>query len=638
MSESYIPLYRKYRPQKFDELIGQEIVVKTLSNAINLNKVAHAYLFTGSRGTGKTSTARILAKSLNCIEGPTVNPCGKCPSCVDTANSNSADVIEIDAASNGNVEDARNLIDKVRFMPMAGKYKVYIIDEVHMLSTAAFNTLLKTLEEPPKNLVFILATTESHKVLTTIISRCQRFDFKRVNQELIFVALKNIANKESIKINDKAVSVISRRCNGGMRDALGMLDQISVLSSLGDEITESDIISLLGSMPEDILYNMAESIANKDPGTVLKLINQISLTNEPVRIVRELTSYFRDLLFVKVSDNPASIKDLVNLSESILPSVKAQSEKFETNEIVQIAEKLAECERTLKFSSQQLLLLETELAGICYREDILIIKEFESRIAKLEEALYSGNMPVKTPVKIPPAVPKETPRPEPVAVAATNPIKQEIKEEPVSPVTKRVADENPVAIQPEVTPQEEPKKEAAAVSSSNLADNWKMILDNLDDAVKPLFSGFAKPVEVGPEKIIITIKNANWLKKIKEDKEKNLKIIKAAEKVFGVMPELVVRAPSFEDSSVQKKNDKSFGEIKEAKSVPEKAQQITSSIIDEVPKIREPQVIIDENPLSDTEKEIAEELDNITPEIKPVNLSEQAKLVTDLFNGKVIES
>ena len=192
MSSSYIPLYRKYRPQKFKDIVGQESIVNTLSNAIELNKVAHAYLLTGPRGTGKTSTARIFAKSLNCQKGPTLEPCGECPSCLDIVGSNAIDVIEIDAASNRKVEDARNLLEKVQFVPVAGKYKIYIIDEVHMLTTEAFNTLLKTLEEPPPNLVFILATTEAHKVLNTIISRCQRFDFRRIKQDLIVNKLKDI--------------------------------------------------------------------------------------------------------------------------------------------------------------------------------------------------------------------------------------------------------------------------------------------------------------------------------------------------------------------------------------------------------------------------------------------------------------
>ena len=658
MAESYIPLYRKYRPQKFSDLVGQETVVKTLSNAINFDKVAHAYLFTGSRGTGKTSTARILAKSLNCVEGPTIDPCGKCPSCIDIANSNSIDVIEIDAASNRNVEDARNLIDKVHFMPVAGKYKVYIIDEVHMLTPAAFNTLLKTLEEPPKNLVFILATTESHKVLTTIISRCQRFDFKRVNQDLISLKLKEIAKKENIKINDKAVSVISRRCHGGMRDALGLLDQTSVLSSLQDEITENDIISLMGSMPEDTLFKIAGCLADKDTGVLINLINEISITNEPVQVIRELINYFRNALFVKTSSDLEQIKDLVDISENILPALKEQVSKFETNEIVQIIEKLSNCERTLKSSSQQLLWLEVGLIGICHRHDIQVIKELESRISMLEDTLSSGSMPA---VKL---IPRQTqsvfeyktpevPKAGPVKVAVV-PIEQTNCHSELAAKQGELESRSfmPLPGVSESIPQSEPTFEAeqmlkqvqhdniekveepvipAIVPSVNLADNWKILLENLESVpAKSFFSGLSKPIEINSQKIVITFKGENFVKQAK-DTGKIAPLEKAAEKMFGVMPRIIVRTPLPEDALAQKKNE----ELKPAA----KTQQISTPLLEEIPKLQKvSQIVIDEKPVSEADKEMAEELEEVKVDIKPVNLSEQAKLVLDLFNGKVIDS
>ena len=663
MATSYIPLYRKYRPQKFSDLIGQETVVKTLSNAINFDKVAHAYLLTGSRGTGKTSTARILAKSLNCIEGPTVDPCGKCPSCIDIANSNSIDVIEIDAASNRNVEDARNLIDKVHFMPVAGKYKVYIIDEVHMLTPAAFNTLLKTLEEPPKNLVFILATTESHKILTTIISRCQRFDFKRVNQDLISLKLKEIAQKENIKINDKAVSIISRRCHGGMRDALGLLDQTSVLSSVKDEITENDIISLMGSMSEDTLFKMADCLANRNTGGLVSLIDEISTVNEPVQIVREMINYFRNLLFVKTSDSLENIKDLIDLSENILPNLKEQSSKFETNEIVQIIEKLSSCERTLKSSSQQLLWLEVGLIGICHRHDIQIIKDLESRILRLEKSLSSGNMPavklvnIQPQTIIKPKIPK-APIAEPIeqsletVVTMTNPVKPELKESIVTSMISETILESSEKIIEEATSTSEPTEESPdeiteeieaadssiIVPSINLSDSWKTLLENLESVpARSFFAGLSKPVEINSQKIVITFKSENFVKQAR-DTGKIAPLEKAAEKLFGVMPRIIVRTPFPEDAVAQKKNE----ELKPAtitSSTAPKTQQISTSLIEETSKPQKSsQFAIDDKPLSDAEKEIAEELEEVKADIKPMNLSEQAKLVLDLFNGKVIDN
>jgi len=658
LATSYIPLYRKYRPQKFSDLVGQETVVKTLSNAINFDKVAHAYLFTGSRGTGKTSTARILAKSLNCIEGPTVNPCGKCPSCIDIANSNSIDVIEIDAASNRSVENARNLIDKVQFMPVAGKYKVYIIDEVHMLTDQAFNTLLKTLEEPPKNLVFILATTESHKVLTTIISRCQRFDFKRVNQDLISLKLKEIAEKEDIKINDKAVSVISRRCHGGMRDALGLLDQTSVLSSRQEEITEADIISLTGSMPEDTLFKIAACLADKDTGRLITLIDEISVTNEPVQVIRELINYFRNSLFVKTSDDLEQIKALVDVSENILPALKEQVRNFETNEIVQIIEKLSACERTLKSSSQQLLWLEVGLIGICHRNDIQVIKELESRILKLEEALSTGNMPAIKHTNVQPQLKHvEIPKTEPIkqAVAVVSePINQNVilsearnqlnieKEGRNLPNSESLPEAQIGQIPNQVQNDNilEKEEKLSAMPAANLSDSWKILLDNLESVpAKSFFSGLSKPVEINAQKIVITFKGENFVKQAR-DTGKIAPLEKAAEKMFGSMPQIIVRTPLPEDLSAQKKNEELTPDVIAPEIKIQKTQQISTPLLDEVsnfPK-RGSQVVIDEKPVSDVEKEINEEIEEIKSDIKPVNLSEQAKLVLDLFNGKVIYS
>jgi len=623
LAESYLPLYRKYRPQRFSDLVGQDTVVKTLSNAIELDKVAHAYLFTGSRGTGKTSTARILAKSLNCVEGPTVNPCGKCPSCIDIANSNSIDVIEIDAASNGSVEAARNLIDKVQFMPVAGKYKIYIIDEVHMLSNQAFNTLLKTLEEPPKNLVFILATTESHKVLTTIISRCQRFDFRRVNQETVCQRLKEIAEKENIKINDKAVSLIARKCNGGMRDALGLLDQASVLSTIQEEITDSDIINLMGSMPEDILFKIADAVAKKDTSSLISLIDGISNTNEPVQVVRELINYFRNCLFIKTADDFQKIKDIISVSETIIPDIKSQTEQFETIELVQIIEKLTECERNLKFSSQQLLWLEVGLVGICHRHDIQVIKDLEERLSRLENSFSSGapviSKPVpapKQPVKV--EIPKEEPQKPVVDV-----IPAKIEEEKPEPKPQSVAEKQEIASEQET-----------AENSDNLNENWKKLLENLDSLpAKSFFSNLSTPVEINSEKITLVFKNESFVKQSKET-GKIPPLEKAAEKLFGKTPKLTIRTALPGDDLSQKKNL----EI-DSPSPAAKPQQISTPLSEELKPLpkRGSEVVIDETPSSEDEIELVEELKEISTEIQAVNLSEQAKLVRDLFCGKVID-
>ena len=231
MEQNYLPLFRKYRPQSFENVVGQESLVKALSNAIELNRIANAYLFCGPRGTGKTSTARILAKSLNCEHGPTLTPCQKCASCVDITNTSGLDVIEIDAASNRGIQDAKDLIAQVQYAPINGKYKIFIIDEVHMLSNDAFNALLKTFEEPPKNVIFILATTEPHKVLETIVSRCQRFDLRRITTDDIVKRLKEISELENIKISNDALFTIAKNVSGVLRYSLALLDQVSILGT-----------------------------------------------------------------------------------------------------------------------------------------------------------------------------------------------------------------------------------------------------------------------------------------------------------------------------------------------------------------------------------------------------------------------
>ena len=298
MSGNYIPLYRKYRPQTLDTLVGQEHIKKTLTSAIELGKISHAYLFTGPRGTGKTSTARILAKSLNCKNGPTTKPCGECESCRDITNSIPIDVIEIDAASNRKVEDAQNLLEKIQYAPVNGKYKIYIIDEVHMLSNTAFNALLKTLEEPPENVIFILATTEVHKVLDTIKSRCQRFDFRRITTDDIVKHLRYISDEEKINITDDALLAIAKNSAGGMRDSISLLDQLSILG-ITKQIDIDDVNSILGRISFEVLNKIANSIINSSSSEAIEILNEVyNSGNEPLQILTNLSEYFKNLFSI----------------------------------------------------------------------------------------------------------------------------------------------------------------------------------------------------------------------------------------------------------------------------------------------------------------------------------------------------
>ena len=593
---TYIPLYRKYRPQTFADLIGQESVVKTLSNAVNFGRISHAYLFTGPRGTGKTSSARILAKSINCVEGPTVSPCGKCPSCIDITYSSSVDVIEIDSASNRKVEDARNLLEKVHFVPVSGKYKVYIIDEVHMLTTEAFNTLLKTLEEPPKNLVFILATTESHKVLNTIISRCQRFDFKRVGQELIIEKLKDIAHKENIKINETALSLIARKAYGGMRDALGLLDQASVLANQEIEITENEVLSLFGSLSEEILHELAQNLAEKDTLKLLEIADRAVQSCDPVNVIRELVNYFRSLLIIKTSRDLQAVRELIDFSDNIIENIIVQSQHFETDEVVQIIEKLCEYERTIKTTHQQQLWLEISLLSICHRQDMQVIKDLQTRIERLE----AGGVPAKVPQII--------------ASEAKQPI--------IPPTTRDI---------PSPQPEQSEASHSTDSSVAALPQNDNLDMENVDAAWSKLLSCFKKedspskafykifkPVQINAEKIIITCANEKWIDKAKS--EKLIPLQDAAKMLFGNLPPIVIRTPMPGDETEEKK-----------------------TLHEDKPRIESPkpkqaaQIAIDVEEREIIETEIVQELEVLNKNIAPVNVSDQAKMVLDIFSGKVIE-
>ncbi|HOE91468.1 MAG TPA: DNA polymerase III subunit gamma/tau, partial [Candidatus Cloacimonadota bacterium] len=292
---SYIVLARKYRPQNFTEVYAQDHIVQIIKNAIESERIGQAYLFTGSRGVGKTSLARIFAKSLNCIHGPTISPCGICTNCVEITQGNSADVIEIDGASNTSVDDIRDLQKELMYSTNNSKFKIFIIDEVHMLSKNAFNALLKTLEEPPKNVLFIFATTEPHKILPTIISRCQRFDFKRIPVEAIVARLKEICKIEQISIDEEALFVIAKKADGGMRDALSLMDQ--VISYGNKHTTSENVRTIFGMVDNDIFHNMMKAIANHNPAEMIKLLAIVTDKGLDINeFINSYLDYLRNML------------------------------------------------------------------------------------------------------------------------------------------------------------------------------------------------------------------------------------------------------------------------------------------------------------------------------------------------------
>ncbi len=352
---SYKSLYRKYRPMRFEDVCGQQFIVKTLSNAIKNNKIGHAYLFCGTRGTGKTTIAKIFAKLVNCLNPLDNVPCGECEICLNENTDEIPDIIEIDAASNNGVDEIRELKNKIKLMPVMCKYKVYIIDEVHMLSTGAFNALLKTLEEPPEHVIFILATTEPQKLPITIISRCQRFDFKKINVLDISKRLKYISQKEGIDIDDEAIEEIAKLSEGAMRDAIGLLDQIS--SFADSKITVEDIYTIRGSVSNRVLIELIEKYIDNDASSILSIVDDIYLSGKDFyRLSEDILVFYRNMLISKVA--PSYFEDkALQLKDDIM----RLSSKIEVKRIERMIKKLEELLRNIKSSDYPRILFETTI-------------------------------------------------------------------------------------------------------------------------------------------------------------------------------------------------------------------------------------------------------------------------------------
>ncbi|MEH2465463.1 DNA polymerase III subunit gamma/tau [Nostoc sp.] len=358
---SYEPLHHKYRPKSFAELVGQEAIATTLTNAISTSKIAPAYLFTGPRGTGKTSSARILAKSLNCLKSdkPTAEPCGVCEVCQGITKGYALDIIEIDAASNTGVDNIRELIEKAQFAPVQCRYKVYVIDECHMLSTQAFNALLKTLEEPPRHVVFVLATTDPQRVLPTIISRCQRFDFRRIQLEAMVKHLSAIASKENIHISADAVTLVAQLAQGGLRDAESLLDQLGLLAG---EVTPDRVWDLVGTVSEQDLLGLLNAIAQDKPEAVLDCTHKIlDRGREPLTLLQNLAAFYRDLLIARTAPNR---HDLVACTQQTWTVLVEFAQYFDMSAILAGQQHLREAEVQIKNTTQPRLWLEVTLLGL----------------------------------------------------------------------------------------------------------------------------------------------------------------------------------------------------------------------------------------------------------------------------------
>ena len=612
MNEGYLPLYRKYRPQKLEDIVGQTHIKTALTNAINLNKISHAYLFTGPRGTGKTSTARILAKSLNCINGPTVTPCEKCESCISITNTVPIDVIEIDAASNRSVEDAHNILEKVQYAPVNGKYKIYIIDEVHMLTTQAFNALLKTLEEPPKNVIFILATTESHKVLDTIKSRCQRFDFKRITTNDIIEHLKKISNKENISITDGALATIAKSSAGGMRDSLALLDQVSTIGT-SKEITEDDINNLLGRLSFDTLKELAEHITHSDSASAIQVLEKIyNDGNEPIQILTNLMMFFKNLLITKTCDFETSI-EITGLTDAQIKSLDEMKNSLETHQILFLINKTAEYIKDLKTTTNQQMWLEVSLIDLANLADNTKLADLQRRIENLESARPTTVQRVIT------TRPQQQERP--VITHSEPKIEHQPVQHNVEPVqiqhTQPVQQHKPV--EQDIQDSVEEITNAQPSGTSNLKALWTQILGAIPNQADRALLSLANPIKIENDGIVLAIKSTTLIEKANSPERKQ-SLISAADSILGTTNiSILIRQPLPDDKKIEK---------------------VKVSAIKK--PITPPKTLVeDEHEVSEQEVETAKEE---TEANKPQNRdetdfsrSDQSNMVKQLFDGKYLE-
>lgn len=510
MSENYLPLFRKYRPQKFSDLVGQENLVKALTNAIELKRIANAYLFCGPRGTGKTSSARILAKSLNCVEGPTVEPCQKCASCESITNATGVDVIEIDAATNRGVEGAEDLIEQVHYAPVSGKYKIFIIDEVHMLTAAAFNALLKTFEEPPENVIFILATTEPHKVIETIVSRCQRFDFRRITVDDIVKRLKEISELENINIDEEALFTIAKNVSGGMRDSLALLDQVSILGAK-EKITKETIEELLGKVTFDKLINLLDLIVSQDIEAAISLVGQIyEKGSEPRNLCENFLEFLRNVLIVINSKEPKDAIKFTTLNTSDIEVILGKN--YDSSLCSKILDIAIEYYKEIKTAQNPYLWVE-----------LMIIKSAKANSQltyapqKTQQKAQEVNVQIEKPkVQEPKVEPKVQVQAEQIQKEPVREEIQEIKEEPEEQ-EQRIETPNPINTQ----------------SAGDEITIWSNIVNSIESVpAKFFYSGMGKLIEISENKIVLGFINQNVIAQAKSDL-KHKALIEGEKKAFG---------------------------------------------------------------------------------------------------------
>ena len=495
MSSNYQPLHHKYRPQRFDQLVGQEAITATLGKALTSNRIAPAYLFSGPRGTGKTSSARILARSLNCqnSDGPTPEPCGTCDLCRTIASGTALDVIEIDAASNTGVDNIRELIERSRFAPVQARWKVYVVDECHMLSTAAFNALLKTLEEPPPQVVFVLATTDPQRVLPTILSRCQRFDFRRIPLEALEQHLTWIAEQESIAIQPEAIHVVAQRSQGGLRDAESLLDQLSLLPP---PIEANAVWDLLGAVPEQELLALAQAMTSSEPVALLEATrNLLDRGRDPGAVLQGLAGVLRDLVLMAAApDRP----ELTGVSPQFRDQLPELAKSIGRSRLLQWQAQLRGAEQQLRQSVQPRLWLEVLLLGLL-AEPISSSTTTAPRTPQSPQAAAAAPTPAAPPEPIPSPAQVKAPELPAVAVATPNP----------------------------------------PTGSTNLPELWQQILGSLElPSTRMLLSQQAQLVRLDANRAVVQVAG-NWMGMVQS---RSSLLEQAVAKALGGSRQLIIEA------------------------------------------------------------------------------------------------
>jgi DNA polymerase III subunit gamma/tau len=504
---SYLVLARKWRPQGFDDLIGQEPIMHILRNALVQSKISHAYIFSGPRGVGKTTTARILAKALNCKEGPTPSPCGKCNSCTSITDGSSVDVTEIDGASNNSVDDIRDLRERVKYAPTGGKYKVYIIDEVHMLSTSAFNALLKTLEEPPSHVIFVLATTEMKKIPATVLSRCQHMPFRRISSSMIKTRLRQIAEAEGIHITPPALGLVAKAADGSVRDSLTILDQLSSFSS---EITEESVQSLLGMADFGLLSRISRALISGNRVDIINTVNLLSENGADFRsFTKELVQFFRDLLVASVIKKP---EDALDLNSEELTVVKEIISTSSEDQFTLMLSEIMKAETDVRNSSAPRLALEMALIRASFLSTMKPLKEVIENIDRysrqvpgyIEDTIPSAKLDKKT---VQPVQAAQTETPEVEARQTVGPLMpfttEQTAEEEISEETAADTSEDVVDAEDIDESTEEILSVMPPVANVNLSTAWAKTLEKIDP---PLASKISQAsVEFKGDGVLLTL-------------------------------------------------------------------------------------------------------------------------------------